>query len=142
MIPRLPQGVADLARKLATGIAPDTASRYAMANTAMIAMLLGAVAQESERAVAVRMTDVDEMRALFRGAREAADAANAAGRRLFCERAPASLRLSDVDALHAEGLRLVIDLHTWAEDHDAALDHAIWDFLAAHTERHRIDDAG
>lgn len=139
MIPRLPQGIADLAVKLATSVAPQTTSRFAMANTGMIAMLLGAAATEAERAVAVRMTDIDELKALFAALPAAADPESAAGRAAFQNRAPQSLRLSDVDALHAEGLRLVIALHAWAEANDAALDRLIWDFLGRHTERHRID---
>lgn len=142
MIPRLPQGIADLALKLATGIAPETGSRFAMANTTMIAMLLGAAATEAERAVAVRMTDIDEMQALFAGLTDEADAPAAAARQAFRQRTPVSLHLSDVDALHAEGLKLLISLHAWAEAHDPALDRQIWDFLGRHTDRHRIDLPG
>lgn len=138
MIPRLSQGLADLAGKLATGIAPDTASNFAMANTGMIAMLLAALAQDAERAVASRMTDIAEMKMLFQDA-AAADAEGAEARRAFLTREPASLALSDVDALHAEGLALLIPLHAWAEGADAGLNGKIWDFLARHTERHRLD---
>ncbi|MEQ8859678.1 MAG: hypothetical protein RIC56_13620 [Pseudomonadales bacterium] len=139
MIPRLAQGLADLAAKLAGSIAPETSSRYAMANSGMIAMLLGALALESERAVATRMTDIDEMQALFGACRADADPVGRPARDAFRERAPASLRLSDVDALHAEGLHLLIDLHAWAEAHDDVLNRQIWDFLLTHTERHRLD---
>lgn len=140
MIPRLSQGLADLAGKLASGIAPETTSRFAMANTGMIAMLLGALAQEAERAVASRMTDISEMKDLF-GAldADAADPAQAQARREFLARQPASLTLGDVETLHAEGLELLISLHAWAEDADADLNRRIWDFLLRHTERHRLD---
>lgn len=142
MIPRLSQGLADLAGKLATAIAPDTASSYAMANSGMIAMLLAALSVESERAVATRMADVEELKALFEASGRDADPPGQGDRAAFLAREPASLRLSDVDRLHAEGLRLLIDLHAWAEVHDPALDRQIWDFLAAHTERHRLDAPG
>lgn len=139
MIPRLPQGLADLAAKLAGAIVPETSSRFAMANAGMIAMLLGAAAQEAERAVACRMTDLAEIKALFADCGAGADPDNAAARAAFQRREPQSLRLSDVDAVHADGLRLLIELHAWAEDRDAALDRRIWDFLASHAERHRLD---
>lgn len=140
MIPRMSQGLADLAGKLATGIAPETTSGFAMANTGMIAMLLNALAQEAERAVASRMTDITEMKDLFETAAAGApDPSQAQARQDFLARQPASLTLSDVEALHAEGLDLLISLHAWAEDADADLNRRIWDFLLRHTERHRID---
>lgn len=139
MIPRLSQGLADLAGKLATAIAPETSSRFAMANTGMISMLLVALAQDAERAVASRMTDIADMKALFRAAPKCA---GADARQAFCARTPDSLRLTDVDALHADGLRLMIALHGCAEEADPALDRQIWDFLLRHTERHRLDLPG
>lgn len=140
MIPRMSQGLADLAGKLATGIAPETTSGFAMANTGMIAMLLNALAQEAERAVASRMTDITEMKDLFETATAGpAEASQAQARQDFLARQPASLTLSDVEALHTEGLELLISLHAWAEDADADLNRRIWDFLLRHTERHRID---
>lgn len=143
MITRLPQGLADLAGKLASDIAPETASRYAMANTGLIAMLLSAIAQDAERAVASRMTDIGEMKALFQSVPAgAADPVQATARADFCAREPMSLKLSDVEALHGEGLRLLISLHAWAEESDEALNARIWDFLVRHTERHRLDLPG
>jgi hypothetical protein len=141
VIPRLSQGLADLATKLATAIAPETTSRFAMANTGMISMLLTALAQDAERAVANRMTDIEEMKALF-GESGAPAAEGADARADFGTRQPASLRVSDVDALHAEGLQLLIRLHEWAEANDEALNRQIWDFLVRHTERHRLDVGG
>jgi hypothetical protein len=138
VIPRLSQGLAMLAGKLATAIAPETNSRFAMANTGMISMLLMALSQDAERAVASRMIDIDEMKALF-DAPGARTAEGADARAEFRAREPASLRVSDVDALHAEGLQLLIELHAWAEVHDEAANGRIWDFLLRHTERHRLD---
>jgi hypothetical protein len=143
MIPRLSQGLVDLAGKLATAIAPETTSRFAMANTGMISMLLMALAQDAERAVASRLTDIEEMKALFAAADDsAAGPEQAADRAAFCLRQPDSLRISDVDALHADGLNLLIGLHAWAETHHPELNDRIWDFLLRHTERHRLDIPG
>lgn len=140
MITRLSQGIADLAAKLVTGIAPETSTRFAMANTGMIAMLLTAASQDAERAVAARMTDIEEMKALFGTLKPGpADPVQAAARGAFCAREPMSLKLSDVETLHREGMRLLIGLHAWAEESDQALNLRIWDFLVRHTERHRLD---
>lgn len=140
MITRLSQGLGDLAGKLATAIAPETTSAYAMANAGMIAMLLTALSQDAERAVASRMTDIEEMKSLFRTVEPGpADPVQAAARAAFCAREPMSLKLSDVEALHREGMRLLIGLHAWAEESDEALNLRIWDFLVRHTERHRLD---
>ncbi len=138
MIPRPPQGLADLAVKLATAVAPETCSRYAEASTGMISMLLLALAQDMERAVAVRMEDVDELKALFADVPAEAGGDHAA-RTAFLDARPASLRLADVEALHAEGLTLLIDLHGWAEGSHPGLDERIWAFLVRHSERHRLD---
>jgi hypothetical protein len=143
LITRLSQGLADLGAKLARSIAPETTSRFAMANTSLIAMLLAAASQEAERAVASRMTDIEEMKALFASVQPgAAEPVQAAARAAFCARQPMSLKLTHVEALHREGLRLLIALHAWAEESDEALDLRIWDFLVRHTERHRLDLPG
>jgi hypothetical protein len=139
VIPHLAQGIADLAAKLTRDIAPETASRYAMANTGLIGMLLAALAQDAERAVAVRLEDIDDMRSLLARMPAQADPDDQPAREEFRGRAPHSLRLTDVDALHAEGLNLLIAAHAWAEREDPDLDRDIWAFLARHTERHRFD---
>ncbi|MEQ8485944.1 MAG: hypothetical protein RIB46_16415 [Pseudomonadales bacterium] len=139
MIPRLSQGLADLAAKLARDIAPEAGSRYAMANTGMVSMLLGALALDAERAVDARMTDIDEIKSLLRSAPADAEPARQPAAAAFLDRTPRSLRLTDVDAVHAEGMNLLIALHDWAEHHDADLDSRIWDFLVRHSERHRLD---
>jgi hypothetical protein len=143
MIPQPAKALADLAMKLATGIAPEAGSAYAMANTGMISMLLLAMAQDHDRAAANRMADIADMQALFRlPAAQHPGAPGAAEREAFCNGAPAGLRISELDAFHAKGLAALIELHAWAEANDAALALAIWDFLKAHTERNRFDLPG
>lgn len=143
MITRLSQGLTDLAGKLAASIAPETSSSFAMANTGMIAMLLTALAQDAERAVDNRMTDIAEMKDLFHSVEPGpADPAQAPARAAFCARVPESLKLTDVEALHREGVGLLISLHAWAEASDESLNRRIWDFLLHHTERNRLDLPG
>jgi hypothetical protein len=142
MIPKPAQALADLALKLATGIAPETASAYAQANTGMISALLLALAQDSERATANRLDDIADMKHLFSdAARLFPSAAGADARAAFCADAPAGYRISELDAFHARGMVALIDLHAWSERHAPPLAQRIWDFLRAHTERNRFDVA-
>ncbi|TDJ36860.1 MAG: hypothetical protein E2O61_06810 [Gammaproteobacteria bacterium] len=129
------KALGDLAMKLALSIAPETSSAYAMANTGMIAVLLQALGQDSERAVANRLADIVEIKALF----TAEGVPNTTARETFLHREPQSLRLSDVMTHHAEGLNLLIELHAWAEANNPKLDQSIWSFLLNHTERDKFD---
>jgi hypothetical protein len=136
VIPQPGKCLSDLADKLMRDILPETSSTFAMASTGMIATLLKALAQDAERAVANRMSDVADIRDLFA---RATQAPGAEARAAFAAAAPASLELADVAAHHSHGMNLLIELHAWSEAHDPALDQAIWDFLLRHTERNRLD---
>jgi len=139
MIPQPSRALADLAGKLVNDIAPETSSTFAAANSGMIAMLLGALAQDAERAAANRMADIDAIQRLFTRLTPDCDPGRAVERTRYVERQPTSLRLSDLDALHADGMTLLISLHGWAESNDPELDRSIWDLLLNHTERNRLD---
>jgi hypothetical protein len=139
MIPQPSRALADLAGKLVNDIAPETSSTFAAANSGMIAMLLGALAQDAERAAANRMADIDDIQRLFTRLTPDCDPARAAERTHYVERQPKSLRLTDLDALHADGMSLLISLHGWAEANDPELDRSIWGLLLNHTERNRLD---
>ena len=90
MIPQPGRVLTDLAVKLAMSIAPETTSSFAMANTGLISMLMLSLAQDSERAVANRMADIEEMKTLFRSNdAQPAPGADPAGR-LLRERADRS----------------------------------------------------
>jgi len=137
VIPRASRALTDLAVKLATDLAPEMRTEFGAANAGLMSLLLLALAQEQERAVAVRMADVEEISALFTQAEQQhPEAAGAGERAAWCECQPKSLMVSDVDRFHGRGLELLIALHIFAETEDAELDQAIWDFLARHTERH------
>jgi hypothetical protein len=143
VIPHPSKALADLAAKLAQSIAPETTSSFAMANTGLISMLMLAMAQDSDRAVANRVADIEDMKRIFaKAAADHPDAPGAAVRANFCMSSPTGLRVSELDPFHAEGLAALIDLHAWAETHAPPLSYAIWDFLVAHTERNRFDLPG
>jgi len=143
VIPQPARALADLAVKLVQSIAPETNSPYAMANTGLISMLMLAMAQDSDRAVANRVADIDDMKALFaKVEHQYPDAPGTASRAQFRAGSPPGLRVSELDPYHAEGMAALIDLHGWAETHAPALSLEIWDFLVTHSERNRFDLPG
>ena len=138
MIPRQAQALRDIAMKLVLSVAPETTTAYAASNTGMIAMLLQCLAPELDRGVETRIRDIEEMKTLFAGAlAQNLDPALAAELLSYGGREPRSLRLQDLDPLHADGLRALITLHAWAEEAGiGSLDRGIWAFLERFTDRH------
>jgi hypothetical protein len=137
MIPRPQQALTDLAMKLMVSIAPETQSSYAASNAGMIAMLMTCLAQEFDRAAAVRTQDLDELATLFTNLPVGVDDTLTADIGVFLRGSPQSLRIEHLNARHAEAMELLIRLHTWAEEHRAMeLDRAIWSFLRRHADRH------
>ncbi len=128
MITHLGESLGFLAATLALRLAPESATDYSAAQLGIISGLLMALAQESERAVATRMADIDEVRELLPEDGLPAE--------------PASLHLQDVNQLHAEALNQLIELHSWAEAHDPELNDAIWAFLRRSAQRHAYDLPG
>ncbi|MGI9328739.1 MAG: hypothetical protein ACR2PZ_26225 [Pseudomonadales bacterium] len=128
MITHLGDSLGFLAGTLALKLAPQSDSDYSAAQLGLISGLLLALAQESERAVATRLADIDEIRELLPEDGLPAE--------------PLSLHLQDVTKLHAEALQKLIELHTWAEQHDPALNDAIWAFLRRSAERHAYNLPG
>jgi len=137
VIPRPQQALSDLAMKLAAGVAPDTNSAYAASNAGMIAMLMQCLAQEFGRAAAVRTQDIDELTALFESLRDVPPEALVARINAYLRGSAESLRLEHLNARHAQGMELLIELHAWAEESGAdELDQEIWSFLIRHADRH------
>ena len=133
MIPRARQALADLAGRLGGRIAPAVGDPYAAVDAGLLTMLMTMLAEELEAGVAKRMADGEALKALFQTAESAPDAS---ARAAFAASEPASLTLTDVGAWLDGGMRLLVDLHQWAEANDPALNGRIWTFLAEHTERH------
>ncbi len=137
MIPRPQQALTDLAMKLMLSIAPDTQSAYAASNAGLIAMLMQCLAQDFDRAAFVRTQDIDELTALFESLRDVPP--ENLNQRIveFLHGSAQSLRIEHLNARHADGMALLIDLHAWAETHRAEeLDREIWRFLTRHADRH------
>ena len=133
MIPAPGRALNDLAMRLLLSIAPQTANTFAAADSMLVGQLMLTLSQEFERAVETRMQDIDELQELF------SQAPMDAARDRFAANTPASLHLQDVNALHDEGMRLLIELHTEVELSDPDLNLRIWLFLRAHSERHKFN---
>lgn len=142
MIPRAAQALSDLATKILVSIAPQSKTPYAAADTSMIGMLLAALAREHESGTDDRLTDIADLQAIFSNAIAPRAGAAYPGRDALAEfvaRTPADFKLTTIDALNADGLNLLIELHAWAETNDDALNVAIWSFLEAFADRHMLD---
>ena len=130
----------DLAIRIASHVLPDITTPYGQADAGLISGLLMALAQDYERAAYNRVTDIDEIKQLFKGAlpslQEHPDQLDMAA---FTNATPDSLLLSDLDRYHAGGFELLIKLHSWAESHDSDLNHEIWALLRRHSERNKFD---
>lgn len=133
MIPEPGRALSDLAMRLLLTIAPQTANTFAAADSMLVGQLMLTLSQEFERAIATRMQDIDELRELF------THAPPLAARSRFATATPASLHLRDVNHLHDEGMRLLIELHAETELTDPNLNLRIWEFLRAHSERHKFN---
>ncbi len=145
MIPLPSKTLTDIAMRIATHLIPDLQTEYGQADGGIITGLLITLAQDYERAVFNRMTDIEEMQALFSTQLERSDGTEAPNHdalAAFTRAAPASLMLDEVTRLHAQGFDLLIELHAWAELNDAQLDLEIWRLLRRHSERNKFDMPG
>jgi hypothetical protein len=137
MIPRAREALNDLAGRLGSRVIPELTDPFAQADTGLISLLMSLLGEELENGVANRLADGEALKTLFAGA--PAEAPGAEGRAAFCTSTPSALTLTGVTAWLDQGLKLLIELHAWAEEADDALNNRIWSFLADHTERHKFD---
>ncbi len=137
MIPAPGKTLADLALRIATDLMPALNTEFTQADAGLITGLLLTMAQDYERAVDNRMQDMQEINALF--AKLSADVPGHEARQTYLAKAPASYHLDHVTALHGEAFEHLIDVHAWAEEHDATLNAAIWELLRAYSERNKFD---
>ena len=136
MIYKPSQVLQDIAMRMASRVIPELGSEFGQADAGILVGLLATIAQDYERAAYNLDIDIREIKELF--AQSPTDAARAN----FIEASPESLLLSDLTDFHASGLSLLIELHAWAEEHDAALDRAIWAFLRQSSERQKFELPG
>jgi len=147
VIPSPSQSLTDLAVRIATHLMPEITSNYAQADSGLISGLLLTFAQDFERTIYNRMTDIDEIKALCLKLRELPE-----GKREglppqvdldeFIAQTPPTLMLADVNAVHAQALELLIGIHCWAERDNPDIDLEVWRLLRRHSERNKFEVPG
>ena len=138
--------LADLALRLATEIAPQVQPAYLAGSLALTGAVLGAGAEEFDRAAARRIEENAAVRALFNQAEDLELPGDLAGRlKILASGADTDLRVSTLEAGNAALRAALIELHAAVEvsrePSAAALNMAIWRELAASTERRRLSGA-
>ncbi len=133
MIPEPGRALTDLALRLLFNVAPQTTNTFAAADAGLVGQLVMTLGQEFERAVATRMQDIDELKALLK------DASPTPERTRYLAQIPASLHLKDVNVVHDAGMRLISALHAEVETTNDVSNRRIWSFLRAHSERHKFE---
>ena len=141
MIPEPSQTLIDIATRIATHLIPETQSKFAQADAGLIAGLLLAMGQDFERAIANRLTDIDEVKAIIKKCPEHAPGyENYVD---FLKEQPASYHLNDVNTLHNLAFEHLIELHAWTEtNHLESLNVDIWQLLRRHSERNKFELPG
>ncbi|QUD87571.1 hypothetical protein [Phenylobacterium montanum] len=138
--------LADLAGRLAMEIAPQVQPAYLAGSLALTAGVLGATAEEFDRAAAWRIEENAAIRGLFSQAVGLGLPADLAARLQRLAGTPeTNFRVSALDVANAELRAALIELHAAveviAEPAAAALNEAIWKELALSTERRRLGSA-
>jgi len=135
MIPYPSSGLKMLADRVLGSVVPVLGSKFAMSDTAMLAMLMAALAEEMEFGIARRLTDIESMKTLIALAQVAG----------IDIPEPDSMEdndytLSRINDIHDAYTCAVISLHVEVENSEdfSEINRAIWQYLAASAERHKL----
>ncbi|MFT5099494.1 MAG: hypothetical protein ACI9HY_001614 [Planctomycetaceae bacterium] len=135
MIPYPSSGLKMLADRVLGSVVPLLESKFAMSDTAMLAMLMAALAEEMEFGVARRLTDIESMKTLIQSAQAAG--VDVPEPDLIVDNDYTLTRINDI---HDAYTRTVISLHVEVENSEdfSEINRAIWQYLAAAAERHKL----
>lgn len=145
MIPFPPSALAMLARRILSSLVPDLKSPYTISDGTLVGLLLTNLASEMEQGIARRLKDIEAMKSIFRLASETLDADRLPARlKEALALAPTSMKMSDVNNVHDELTRVLIELHENVDApvvprEDAVINNAIWRYLDEHCQRHKLD---
>lgn len=141
MIPDPVNNLGLLANRILTEVLVDLKSEYVMSDTAMVGMLLAAMQGELGRGIEHRMTDIKSMKALFAQALDQVkDKVLKAELNLALDLDPASLAMVDVNSLHNQQTRTLIQLHEYVEQNQIEkLNADIWQYLDEQAARYVLD---
>jgi hypothetical protein len=135
MIPYPSSGLKMLADRVLGSVVPLLGSKFAVSDTAMLAMLMAALAEEMEFGVARRLTDIESMKTLIQSAQAAG--VDVPEPDLIVDNDYTLTRINDI---HDAYTRTVISLHVEVENSEdfSEINRAIWQYLAAAAERHKL----
>lgn len=142
MIPDPSSNLGLLADRILTLVLPDLKSEYMMADTAMVGMLLAAMQGEMASGIEHRMTDINGMKVLFGQALGQVDDAKLKSElELSRDLEPESLTMADVNILHDQLTRQLIELHEYVGRKGGCqqLDADIWRYLEENAGRYVLD---
>lgn len=140
MIPYVSEAIQALSQKMLTGILPQLQSTYVMSDTAMMAMLMNALAAEAESGIANRLQDMLDMRAIFQAAEEAS-ALDVLPTFELDVTQPQTFELSSINRMHDEMTYALIELHSKVEGVSgySDLNEKIWRYLSETHQRHALN---
>lgn len=135
MIPYPSSGLKMLADRVLGSVVPALGSKFTMSDTAMLAMLMSALAEEMEFGVARRLTDIESMKNLIQLAQTAG--VDIPEPDSMVENDYTMSRINDI---HDAYTRTLISLHVEVENSEdfSEINRAIWQYLAAAAERHKL----
>jgi hypothetical protein len=135
MIPYPSSGLKMLADRVLGSVVPLLGSKFAVSDTAMLAMLMAALAEEMEFGVARRLTDIESMKTLIQSAQAAG--VDVPEPDLIADNDYTLTRINDI---HDAYTRTLISLHVEVENSEdySEINRAIWQYLAAAAERHKL----
>ncbi len=140
MIPNTDDALRMLSQRLMNHLLPDLKSLYCQSDGMLVGMLMNAIADEVATGIDRRMKDIADMKTLLAKGGSYLDAGTAVSSE------PLSLSLKDVNQLHDELTRHLIELHIRVEKDGSAdateLNSDIWRYLETTAGRHVITAMG
>lgn len=143
MIPEPTQALHIIMGTLMMEIAPNMRDDYRQANVNLLAFAMMVIAQEYDRAAAVRVEENREMRRLFgHAAKSVADAQLRSRLTAAAAGSDDDLRISQLTAANGELRKLLIELHAAVEEDGAPdgaeLARSIWSLLRSAADKRAI----
>lgn len=134
MIPHVQNAIKTISNKILGGVLPQIGSSYVMSDTAMMSMLLQALADEAEFGVSKRLADIATMEQILNHARELGLSIQTVQGKLD------SYELSKINVHHDVLTSALIELHEQTESKGdyAELNKSIWQYLVETHKRHAL----
>ena len=140
MIPNADKALRLVNRRMMTTMLPDLNSAFVQSDGMLLGMLIENLATELATGIERRLQDIEAVKSLFRDAVHEVKVEGLDDAMSQClHLQPASMSLADVNLVHDQLHRVLIDLHAYTEASGLAkLNQAIWRYLEDHAGRHQL----